>query len=491
MRHLPMTNTKSDAKAMGMITLLRILSFIIIACSAPTMGCQPSAAIGKTEESTSVPGPASPHDDGSDDGSVADCSWAWAGTGTPGCRLSLDNRPAGTPSTSGEFSYQLTKWRSDHRGAVTISIDDFPLNAATYAAPALERYGFRGSFNQVSRQVGAAEQSDNGFGVGVKAFMSDKPGDVRVFPLRVPGGRNPSWEILRALHRRGHEIASHSATHVSLDAAWRAQAHPADPVDWRLEWAASRRPIRTWGELPLNFEAETRGSKEDLEAGIDGLDVVSIVGPHNGFDDESTETLQEYGYLTFRAGAPDGNGINPPDYCFRVSVCEICFGAAEGSCDTDAAGYNRCADFAEDEGGWAIEMFHDIAPKEEPIRRNDNVTLSEFEDHIRYVSGKNLWVSTQGSTAKFLMERAAASIRRYEARPTELSLWIDDGLDDALFDEPITLRLFVPAGWGDCGVSVSQGGATERASVENGQLLLDVLPDGREIRLTPSSGCGS
>ena len=67
---------------------------------------------------------------------------------------------------------------------VTLTFDDNAKGHFTVAAPVLERYGYRGTFNVITKYVG--------------------------------GGNCLSWDDIRELHRRGHEITSHTVSHPSL-----------------------------------------------------------------------------------------------------------------------------------------------------------------------------------------------------------------------------------------------------------------------------------
>ena len=67
---------------------------------------------------------------------------------------------------------------------VTLSFDDGTKDHFTYAAPEIEKRGWKGCFNIVTDKIG-----DDGY---------------------------MTWDDVRELHRRGHEIASHTASHPNL-----------------------------------------------------------------------------------------------------------------------------------------------------------------------------------------------------------------------------------------------------------------------------------
>lgn len=82
------------------------------------------------------------------------------------------------------------------RRPVVVTFDDGYENYATHAAPALESHGWTGTVFVVAGLAGKTNEWDN------------RGGDV-VEPLL-------SYDSLRSLFHRGHEIGSHTLTHVRL-----------------------------------------------------------------------------------------------------------------------------------------------------------------------------------------------------------------------------------------------------------------------------------
>lgn len=76
---------------------------------------------------------------------------------------------------------------------VTLTFDDGPKGNVTEVAPLLEKHGWRGTFNIVVDRVGRDD-------------------------------RHVTWDDVRELHRRGHEIASHTWTHPHLAKLYAAGA---------------------------------------------------------------------------------------------------------------------------------------------------------------------------------------------------------------------------------------------------------------------------
>ncbi len=88
---------------------------------------------------------------------------------------------------------EICKYKNGARAAYTFSFDDGYKEHFTIAAPLLEKYGFRGTFFIVIKQIGMPE---------------GKP-DALVYKWL-------DWEQIKGLHDRGHEIANHTITHQRL-----------------------------------------------------------------------------------------------------------------------------------------------------------------------------------------------------------------------------------------------------------------------------------
>lgn len=99
-----------------------------------------------------------------------------------GCKIVSRSREI--PATSNRLS--IAAFPDARAAMLTFSFDDGCADQYTVAAPILEQYGFRGSFFVITDRVADSN-------VAARTAMS--------------------WEELRDLHSRGHEIGSHSLDH--------------------------------------------------------------------------------------------------------------------------------------------------------------------------------------------------------------------------------------------------------------------------------------
>ena len=90
-----------------------------------------------------------------------------------------------------------------------------------------------------------------------------------------------------------------------------------------------------------------------------------------------------------------------------------------------------------------------------------------------------MWTSTYGSVVKYIKERYSANLSLVANSQSQIVVNLTDTLDDAIFDEPLTIRSEVPANWAT--VSIQQGtGETNVTSVVEGTetvIYYNVVPD--------------
>lgn len=130
------------------------------------------------------------------------------------------------------------------RTCVTLTFDDCLKGHLSVAAPILEKYGFTGCFTIITDKVGT-------------------PGHL-------------TWDDIRELRRRGHEIASHTASHPSLVKLLAEKG--ADAV--RSEVERSRDAIaEALGEAPKFLCHPFIAHNEEVDAIIRGCGMLPFCGP--------------------------------------------------------------------------------------------------------------------------------------------------------------------------------------------------------------------
>ena len=105
--------------------------------------------------------------------------------------------------------------------------------------------------------------------------------------------------------------------------------------------------------------------------------------------------------------------------------------------------------------------------------------LAKYKDRI--------WFGTFPAVAKYGQERDTATLKTVSSGAKRVVLSLADRMDDALFDEPLTLKVRLPDAWKT--VRAAQGGKPVAARlVEHdgaAYALVDAVPDRGEIVLAP------
>ena len=118
---------------------------------------------------------------------------------------------------------------------------------------------------------------------------------------------------------------------------------------------------------------------------------------------------------------------------------------------------------------WLVLVFHGI----EGIGWEPK-TGAELKEYLGYIKslGERLWVATFQDATKYMRERMRGRVTAsWRGRRIEVNLRHDLPLD--LYDLPLTLKTYVPAGWQS--VEVNQGGRTAQlptARDERGRYVL-------------------
>ena len=134
--------------------------------------------------------------------------------------------------------------------------------------------------------------------------------------------------------------------------------------------------------------------------------------------------------------------------------------------------------------GWFVSLVHSV--------RDNTNTVSAL---IRAFDARrpDLWVDTFPRVAKYGQERDTASLSTRSVSDERIVLDLSDGMDDALFAEPLTLKVRLPASWTN--LVATQAGAVVRASAVEHEgaryALVDAVPDAGTVvlhNLAPPEG---
>lgn len=139
-------------------------------------------------------------------------------------------------------------------------------------------------------------------------------------------------------------------------------------------------------------------------------------------------------------------------------------------------------------GGWTCYHFHSVSVT--AYETGDGRTISSatewlaemYEQVIRpEVEAGHVWAASFRQIACYGQERDSATLAVTSATADEIRLTLTDKMDDNLFREALTVKVAVDGTWS--GVTATQNGKPVHATLNNGIVMVDAVPDAGEILL--------
>jgi peptidoglycan/xylan/chitin deacetylase (PgdA/CDA1 family) len=315
----------------------------------------------------------------------------------------------------------LCLWHDDRLAAFSFTIDD---NCAPYHAWWLEqgeKYGFKFTWFVITGLVNT-------------------------------GGYWGTWDGWKTLKAAGHDIQSHTVTHLggSGKPEWKG-------VNW--EYADSIRQI---------------------EENLPGHKVLALAYPGGKNTKMNSREIAAKYYIAGRGTAGILNGANSIDY-FNIHAT----GGVHVRDDDKSlwANARNLLDKSRYRGrqyrGWAVHLSHGVkAAQKEALGK-----IFEFLKANR----EKLWVGIFANVAKYGQERDTATLKVTRADDAEVRFTLTDTVDDKLFDQPLTIKIRVKNTWKT--VTATQGDKPIEATViehAGGRFaLVHAVPDRGEVILAP------
>lgn len=263
---------------------------------------------------------------------------------------------------------RIAKFSGDRAAALSYTFDDGLRDQFTHAAPMLDEAGFKGTFFVIPGRV-SPDASD----------AEARQGDKRAWGTI-------TWDELRDLSARGHEIANHTWSHPNLVKL------PPDEITAQIDQAA------------------------DAIAREIGRPTLTLAFP-------------------FNADTPEIRAL-----AFKRHVATRDYQMGVGG-KTTAESFNAWADKQVRDRAWGVAMFHGI------VRGYAALSDPEiFRAHLKHVKTRNadLWVATFADVARYTKERDAATLTVASSAPGRLVFTLTAPLDPAIYDVPLTVVLDIP-----------------------------------------------
>lgn len=306
--------------------------------------------------------------------------------------------------------------------------------------------GFRKGAVSFTFDDGAPSQVTDG------APMFDKYGYKATFNLIV--NWNPNWSGFQKMADTGHEIASHSDSHPN-------------------------------GTMP---DSEIASSKSNIAGKItQKYGIITLAYPNCNMPNKN-QVLQNYivgrvcnaGWI----GADDIISKDGPSDWAKTPA--LMTGSETGYVNT-TKGYTDKMQSAIDKGGWMTFLTHGFAGKNNGSANYSPTNIDEMEGALKWAKqhDSEIWVAPFGYVVMYIKERKAAKIETVSgaaAGTMEFKLTHNIADNISKYDYPLSIRVKNSNNWSTVGAS--QNGKAIEASIKDGYIYFDAVPNGGNIVLS-------
>ena len=312
--------------------------------------------------------------------------------------------------------YEVATWKGFRKAAICYTFDDGNSNQFAIALPMFDEFGFK----------------------------------MTLFTVSDWATEHKNWDALKTAASEGHEVASHTVTHPSLD---------------RL--SKERQDI------------ELKNSKEVIEANIPDQNCITIAYPNCRPGDLSI--CKKY-YIAARHCQGRIEKNTPDDF---MNISSIICGQL-GKIRTQENFTKFFEDTASSEG-WCVLLLHGIdndggySPIPSTVLRSSLEYLAANKD--------TYWVDTFVNVVRYIRERDSVSVKEISNKDNSITLQVTDSLDKKIYNYPVTVRRPLPEGWQSA--KVTQNGKKAISSIvetdSTKYIVFDVVPDAGDVVLSSDS----
>ncbi len=342
--------------------------------------------------------------------------------------------------TGFDTKLRVTKWADDKQSAFTFSFDDGFLSHYSNAAPILNNFGFRGTFNVMP------------------PFLTET----------LPGiWRYGTWPMFIQLAQQGHEIASHTMNHYYL----------------------TYLPV---GDTVTQGTAlyELYQSKKAIEQRIPDQKCITLAYPYS----DRNVLIDSLTSLFYEAGRSAGLEPNyhSLDSYFDLNSYVVHFSLPRNSLADDLDELYAFMSWVHNSilnEQWAIMMIHEIVPQSElpglvsqglyePISNEWFTLLCE---RIKSKSDiKEIWVETTANVVRYMKQRDNYQHQIVSSTTNEIKINLTDDLDDGIYNYPLSVYVTIPEDWNYVLFTQSNRIDTLKSlTTDSGKVVLSkIIPDG-------------
>lgn len=147
---------------------------------------------------------------------------------------------------------------------------------------------------------------------------------------------------------------------------------------------------------------------------------------------------------------------------------------------TELGSYERGITTLLDNGAWTVECLHCFGYNAQAIWSSYTSTISKLE----YLSKAGVWTGSYTEVTQYIKEYQTAIVDTTEYTESRITLTLTDGMDDIMFNFPLTIKVDIPDSWTN--ITATQAGNELEFFIEGGFAYVDAVPDCGDIVLTPA-----
>lgn len=300
---------------------------------------------------------------------------------------------AQTPGPNAE----ICKFYNNKTAAVSLTYDDGMLEHYTLVAPELEKRGLRGTFWINGNIVGSAE---------------------------TPNGPRLTWDNIKEMHERGHEMTSHTWSHPNC--------------------------------RKVGFEAFMADVARNDSAFMEhlGYKPMTLAYPFNAMTAAVVKAVEEgrIGSRTFQTGHGQQNNKQ------------------------DIGKMTQWLNALIEKGEWGVTMTHGIKVGYDKWYKPEELWM--FYDTLK-ANGEKVWTAVFADVQSYVKEREATTLEIRKQSAKKLVLRPVMTLDAAIYRHPLTINITNIAPGRE--VTAGQDGRTLTVMQCDGNTLVNIMPSGGDV----------
>ena len=371
---------------------------------------------------------------------------------------------------------QITKWKNDKKAAVSITYDDGSRNQFKTALPIMEQMNLPATFFVITGPVKGSVYQPKFIGRPVKEIISEtktiptnadnffERGSASLYlgyagslpyyneagELYQSGKKEKAWKVMDSLYAavrnnelkpgkdtsmemaqeygltwmdlknyaaKGYEIASHTVSHAHLAIL--------DSANMEYELRKSKEEIRKHLGEKYTFSAEVPFGIENKRVMKYGFPIYQAL----------RNSMPEPWMTEINRGYKEQPGNSDKEYVEweRGPLSKTPMPLMKSWIDTSLAHDNI----------WLVLVFHgidDIGWQPTPHEK--------LKEYFTYIKGRedNIWIAPFGNVARYVRERMDSKIDSKNDN-NKITIKLTNSLDKILYDEPVTLKTYLPESW--------------------------------------------